>query len=595
MKDICETGIRNKENVFLTFLSKLTYPFCYELPYICLFVILMAGHRFFIENLRNYSDTALLFLFAYIGAAIISSIKSSRGRIAVKTVFYIFPLIFKVISVFLFSNFYMQINATCITLLAETTGSESTEFINQYILSSAIIPTLQNLVLNILAIIIFEALWYYVKKRLKVVPRFCMIASLFAVVPGLLIGIYRTRAYYDIYNVESAEEVEFSPPKDPVSSIYTSIITIKKMGEGLQKYVQKNKQSYNDEAFTTAEQPINIVVVIGESYIKHHSWLYGYPLETTPHLKAEQEAGRLFLFNDVISSVNTTSLAMKNILCCNNSSDRELWCNYPNSLSIFKKAGYNVYYWDNQLDSDKGTTYTFTLNSFLFHPELCEKTYTRINGGSHRYDKELIDSFNAEVELSVDDYNLIVFHLMGQHHDAFMRFPEDGFSLFTADSIKRDEPYLDEDKKAYIASYDNATLYNDYVLKEIIDTFKESNTVLIYFSDHGEEVYSYRKRYGRDHGPMTAEKLKYQYEVPFMVWCSDEYILKNPTTVEAIKGAVERPFLTDNLCNMLFNLGSINTIYYRDSLDLISPNYKSKQRLIENNCIYEQVRYSKNN
>ncbi|MBO7281005.1 MAG: hypothetical protein J6V00_07570 [Bacteroidaceae bacterium] len=75
---------------------------------------------------------------------------------------------------------------------------------------------------------------------------------------------------------------------------------------------------------------------------------------------------------------------------------------------------------------------------------------------------------------------------------------------------------------------------------------------------------------------MTAEKLKYQYEVPFMVWCSDDYILKNPTTVEAIKGAVERPFLTDNLCNMLFNLGSINTIYYRDSLDLISPNYKSK-------------------
>ena len=63
------------------------------------------------------------------------------------------------------------------------------------------------------------------------------------------------------------------------------------MGEGLQKYVQKNKQSYNDEAFTTAEQPINIVVVIGESYIKHHSWLYGYPLETTPHLSAEKDSG----------------------------------------------------------------------------------------------------------------------------------------------------------------------------------------------------------------------------------------------------------------------------------------------------------------
>ena len=36
------------------------------------------------------------------------------------------------------------------------------------------------------------------------------------------------------------------------------------------------------------------------------------------------------------------------------------------------------------------------------------------------------------------------------------------------------------------------TLYNDYVLKNIIDLFRDKNTVVLYFSDHGEEIYDYR-------------------------------------------------------------------------------------------------------
>ena len=339
---------------------------------------------------------------------------------------------------------------------------------------------------------------------------------------------------------------------------------------------------------------ISIVVVIGESYIKSHSQLYGYELATTPNLCREENEGRLFVFDDVISSSNSTSIAMRNILCCNNSSADEQWYDYPNFMTIFKQSGYNVYFWSNQVDFAKKETFSFTLNSFLYNSKICEFAYTKRNLQSYKFDEDLIKSFSDSINYSLNKHNLIIFHLNGQHHDVRERFPSDKFKHFNADSINRDEPYLGIAEKEYIADYDNATLYNDYVLHKIIEEFRNSNSILIYLSDHGEEVYDYRNQKGRDQGPLTANKLKYQYEIPFMVWCSDIYKEKYREKVNAIKNAVNRPFISDNLCNMLFNLGGIETPYYRDSLDLISPNYKCKNRRINNDFVYENIRYNTN-
>ena len=46
----------------------------------------------------------------------------------------------------------------------------------------------------------------------------------------------------------------------------------------------------------------NIVLVIGESYNKHHSQLYGYNMPTTPRQVAMAQEGSLVPFSDVVSS-----------------------------------------------------------------------------------------------------------------------------------------------------------------------------------------------------------------------------------------------------------------------------------------------------
>ena len=124
----------------------------------------------------------------------------------------------------------------------------------------------------------------------------------------------------------------------------------------------------------------------------------------------------------------------------------------------------------------------------------------------------------------------------------------------------------------------------------VFDTFRDSNSIVIYFSDHGEEVYDYRKQCGRDHGEINSMTLRYQYEVPFVIWCSDTYMEKNPDVVNGIRQAVDRPFVNDNLSHMLFNIGGISTTYYKESYDLLSPNYRCEQRRVKGNRIYEEER-----
>ena len=73
------------------------------------------------------------------------------------------------------------------------------------------------------------------------------------------------------------------------------------------------------------------------------------------------------------------------------------------------------------------------------------------------------------------------------------QLPED------ADSIRfRKESWLTEEMRDDIAHYDNATRYNDHVLEQIIRLYEGQRTVVVYLSDHGEEVYDYRASSGRD-------------------------------------------------------------------------------------------------
>lgn len=190
--------------------------------------------------------------------------------------------------------------------------------------------------------------------------------------------------------------------------------------------------------------------------------------------------------------------------------------------------------------------------------------------------------------------NLIIIHLMGQHVDAKNRYPDIAqYNYFSKDSILRKDSYLTDTKKQEIAEYDNATRYNDEVIKKVIDFNRDKNSVIVYFSDHGEEIYDYRDHKGRDlsSSNITYDYLRSQHEIPFMIWCSDLFLSNNPTTIKMIKSSIDKPFMTDNLSHLLFHLGGIMSSYYKPKKDLLGEGYECGKRIVHDTD-YDVIRFN---
>jgi heptose-I-phosphate ethanolaminephosphotransferase len=56
--------------------------------------------------------------------------------------------------------------------------------------------------------------------------------------------------------------------------------------------------------------------------------------------------------------------------------------------------------------------------------------------------------------------------------------------------------------------------------------------------------------------------LRTQYEIPFMIWCSNSFKNNNEVIVNNIKAALKKTFMNDNVCQILMGLVGMKTIYY---------------------------------
>lgn len=108
----------------------------------------------------------------------------------------------------------------------------------------------------------------------------------------------------------------------------------------------------------------NIVLIIGESYNRHHAGLYGYHKDTTPRQEARAQKGELIPFSDVVAPWNLTSFVFKALFSLYTVGDKGEWCDYPLFPELFRKAGYHVTFLTNQfLPQAKEAVYDFSAAS----------------------------------------------------------------------------------------------------------------------------------------------------------------------------------------------------------------------------------------
>ena len=267
-----------------------------------------------------------------------------------------------------------------------------------------------------------------------------------------------------------------------------------------------------------ADSENTLILVIGESTNRQRMSLYGYQRKTTPRLDAIKN--ELMVFDSIYSPRPYTIETLEQVLTFADQKNPDLYLTKPTLINLMKQAGYKTFWITNQQTQTKRNTMLTT-----FSKQADEQIYLNNNRmqDSNQYDGVVIEPFKKVLNDSARKKFIIV-HLLGTHRKYHYRFPKD----FTVFKGGLDLPkWLDDDQAEEYNDYDNAIIYNDYVVSSLIEVFKNTgkNGMLVYFSDHGEEVYDNPEKLftGRNEGAPTST----MYTIPFIVWRSDSWAKSN--------------------------------------------------------------------
>ena len=480
---------------------------------------------------------------------------------------FILLLLF-VIETYTYVQFGSRFNSLILSLLLQTNIQEIKEFFSLYIFSPF---NLFFLILIITGCYLFYKLDLYWDHRYKYkTGKLADIIILFISIFG---------AYGSIY---IAEEGMVPPGKNTLYKAMESWFFYDEKRYDI-KEIERNIDLIKVEK-TDQKAPL-IVLVIGESFNKYHSSLYGYDLKTNPLLEKRMENKELAVFSDVVSPSNGTNYMMEYVFSlksCDSDDDSKQNILFP---AIFKKSGYRVGYFDNQYTQTSGGNYDFTCCYFLNTHKISNACFDYRNDTLINYDGGFIDYYKNKFYRESCSMNII--HIYGQHLNPRFRFPK-SFALFSAKDIKRKD--LNESQRQKVADYDNAVLYNDKVMDDIIKCFEQQDAVLIYFSDHGEQVYDDKRLiYGRKFGnEELMEAIKCEYEIPFMIWCSRSFQQQHTDLYQRILESVDKPFCSDDIPYLLFDLADIRSSVTDSTRSVIHPAFLSRQRKIMGDIVYDK-------
>ena len=490
-----------------------------------------------------------------------------------------------VIQLFLKTNFNQWTSPMALQPLFETDKSEAIGFLQTFIISKGtLIAVLFGISLLILYLLLKTKLLVYCKSLIIKLRAFVISMVLI----GFSFFIYQSCTLLkcnDSIQVEFWSHSRAIYAMDNLSATVYSLYSLSINSKQVQNSINHSVELLNKTPNCFIEYPKPIVVlIIGESFIKYHSNLYGYHLKTNPKLSQRNPV----VFNNAFSPYNLTSEVLKNFFSLNRISNGEHWFEHPIFPVLMKKAGYSIYFWDNQYNKS-GAESDFNLNYLLHNKQISRLIYTKTNDKQFKYDGMLIDDFFKNYKQQ--DNLFAIFHLKGQHMPAKDKYPalfEKEQSLVSVNDIVCNNTWITEAKKRTISEYDNATLYNDNVIEKVIKFFENKNAAVLYFSDHGDEVYDYRDRYGREFNVINDSIFKYQYEIPLFVWFSNKYKKQFPQTVANINKIKDSLISTDDIGDLVLSLANINVVNLSSNHNPYSIDYseKSKYAIINNRKTY---------
>lgn len=325
---------------------------------------------------------------------------------------------------------------------------------------------------------------------------------------------------------------------------------------------------------SSGEDSRTLVLVIGESTQRNRMSLYGYPRKTTPELDALRDTTQnLTVFNDVVTSRPYTIEILQQALTFANEQHPDLYLTKPSLMNLMKQAGYKTFWITNQ------QTMTARNTLLTVFSQQTDKQYymnQQRTQSAREYDTNVLAPFNA-VLADPAPKKFIIVHMLGTHLKYKFRYPE-GWGKF--DNKMDNIPVgLKKENLEEYNDYDNANLFNDHVLATLIKDYQatDPNGFLLYFSDHGEEVYDTPPH--NLQGRNEAQPTRAMYTVPFLLWRSPRWKATHPRD---FREAVNHKYSQSELIHTWSDLAGLSYDGYDPTRSVTSPEFVETTRWIGN-------------
>lgn len=585
--------------------NKLFFFFMFVLGIVASYLVV--PHQ---RNAHVYDNLWLeLFLDLYVVCAVLALLPQVVRR-WVRGVLAVIAYMVTITDVFCFEKFQATLNPTMLLLVGETDSREAGEFFGSYLTLDTLFTGVGIIIVIALAHLVVSVFCKNIRSSFSCLQRFCRclqkpvfrcLASVLVLALLVWAAISSWHNKYEMaemFSKTTIGEVEHELTTEdcacfylPCYRLWFSVFSNHLASQQITKLISaKDSVRVDSCSFRSPD----IVLIIGESYNKYHSQLYGYDKATTPRQMKRMKGDRLTVFTDVVAPWNLTSFVFKNVFSMHVVGQEGDWCDYPLFPEIFRKAGYHVSFITNQfLPKAKEAVYDFSGGFFLNNPVLSEAQFDTRNTKVRRWDGAMLDDYDKMVEnadpIADAKGRLTIFHLMGQHVAYNQRYPKKQRCWYEHDY---DRPDLTKKQRDILSHYDNATLYNDSIVDEILRRYEDKDAIVLYMPDHGEECYNDGfKHHGRNHSAEITPFLAHQeFDVPFWIWCSKGYAVNHPDIYREVVGARNRRLMTDALPHMLLYLAGIYTKDYNPRYNILSPQYDEKRpRVIKAKVDYDVV------
>lgn len=402
------------------------------------------SHDYVYYALVAWMDIYLAAAFVELSGQITKSGKWKFLHQFVKIMVYITAYMLWSVEIFLFERFHLCISPTVIHLLLETTPAESGEFL-EGLLSNDIfwqvfIATLSlvftSLLLEFCHLISFRGRGLCRKLTFGFLGKSVFGALVMAVFVGAF-GAWCNHQFKMLQffcnsqsdHAETVAESEFFTP------YYRSVQAIHLVRMAADETEALKARMQHLPVLKVADKSCpNIVVIIGESYNKHHAALYGYGLPTTPRLCERAKRGELVVFDNVISPWNITSNAFRAFLSTQSADDGGRWTEGVLFPALFKRAGFKVAFLSNQFfHTVSQGSIDFNGSFFLNDSEMENLCFDHRNVFRSKNDGTILSLLKG---FTPGERNLYLFHLWGQHMEYDHRYPSEQ-TTFTHHDIQR--------------------------------------------------------------------------------------------------------------------------------------------------------------